>query len=133
MQRLEAFIASFHSRNDFSFFCGWGAQSFLSLRLGADGVVPSTGNLVPQRYKILYEAVENKDYALAGRMQQETDEVAALYQSNRTLGQSLAALKVMMEVQGFCKHYMAPPLTELPTQESEALANRWQNVYKKEK
>ena len=116
-QRLEACIRTYRNRMDFSFFCGWGAQSLKSLQMGADGVVPSTGNVVPEMYKTLYEAFLQHDDALAGEMQESTDAVAAVYQQGRTLGQSLAALKILMERRGLCQRYMMPPLTELQPEE----------------
>ncbi|MDR3220056.1 MAG: dihydrodipicolinate synthase family protein [Dysgonamonadaceae bacterium] len=123
-ERLEICINTYRNRADFSFFCGWGAQSLPSLRMGADGVVPSTGNIVPEMYKELYDAFLRKDYLQAEKMQEKTDAVAAIYQKGRTLGQSLAALKAMMETRGLCQSYMMPPLTELSHPEIEELKNR---------
>jgi 4-hydroxy-tetrahydrodipicolinate synthase len=122
-ERLETCINTYRNRSDFSFFCGWGAQSLQSLRMGADGIVPSTGNIVPEMYKELYDAFLRKDYLQAEKIQEKTDAVAAIYQKGRTLGQSLAALKVMMEKGGFCQAYMMPPLTELSYPEIETLKN----------
>jgi 4-hydroxy-tetrahydrodipicolinate synthase len=109
--RLETCINRYRNRADFSFFCGWGAQSLHSLQMGADGIVPSTGNIVPELYKELYNAFLNKEYQRAEQVQLQTDEVAVKYQKDRTLGQSLAMLKAMMETKGWCQRYMMPPLT----------------------
>ncbi|MDR0541784.1 MAG: dihydrodipicolinate synthase family protein [Dysgonamonadaceae bacterium] len=117
MERLETAINTYRNRSDFSFFCGWGAQGLQSLRMGADGIVPSTGNAVPEMYKALYDAFLQKEYALAEKIQKATDEVAAIYQQGRTLGQSLAALKILMERRGFCQRCMMPPLAELQPEE----------------
>ncbi|MBQ5637943.1 MAG: dihydrodipicolinate synthase family protein, partial [Alistipes sp.] len=46
LERMEQCIAVAKSREDFTYFCGWAAQSAHSLELGADGIVPSTGNFV---------------------------------------------------------------------------------------
>jgi dihydrodipicolinate synthase/N-acetylneuraminate lyase len=112
-ERMNTCIERYKNRPDFSYFCGWGAQSAGSLRLGADGIVPSTGNIVPGMYRQLYQAALKGDFETADRMQALTDEVAVLYQKDRTLGQSLAALKVMMHHEGLCGVTMMPPLTEL--------------------
>lgn len=112
-ERMKTLIERYKDRADFSYFCGWGAQSAGSLRLGADGIVPSTGNIVPELYKQLYEAALKGDFETANRMQALTDEVAVQYQKDRTLGESLAALKVMMHRKGMCGTTMMPPLTEL--------------------
>jgi 4-hydroxy-tetrahydrodipicolinate synthase len=117
-ERLQAAIHAWRDRPDFSFFCGWGAQGLQSLRMGADGIVPSTGNIVPEKYKALYDAFLRQDYALAEKIQTATDAVAATYQQGRTLGQSLAALKVLMERRGLCQRYMMAPLDELQPEEA---------------
>jgi 4-hydroxy-tetrahydrodipicolinate synthase len=113
MDRLQTSINTYRNRPDFSFFCGWGAQGLRSLQMGADGIVPSTANAVPELYKALYDAFLQHDDALAEALQAKTDAVAAAYQQGRTLGQSLAALKILMERRGFCGRYMMPPLTGL--------------------
>jgi 4-hydroxy-tetrahydrodipicolinate synthase len=113
MDRLQSAVDAYRDRPDFSFFCGWGAMGLKSLRMGADGMVPSTGNAVPELYHALYNAFLHADYEKAEKMQQATDAVAAVYQQGRTLGQSLAALKILMERRGLCRRHMMPPLTEL--------------------
>lgn len=118
-ERMKTCIERYKDRSDFSYFCGWGAQSAGSLQLGADGIVPSTGNLVPELYKSLYQAAVSSDFETAASMQALTDEVAICYQKNRTLGESLAALKVLMHSKGLCRSVMMPPLTELAPEEME--------------
>lgn len=119
INRLKTCISAFKDRADFSFFCGWGAQSANSLNWGADGIVPSTGNLVPEVYKNLYSACMTSDHDQADLLQARTDDLAKIYQSNKTLGQSLAALKEMMSVMDLCKPYMMPPLSTLGKEDSE--------------
>lgn len=119
MERLKKCISAYESREDFSFFCGWGGQSATSLKWGADGIVPSTGNVVPELYRDLYAAALGLEEGKADQLQQQTDEVARIYQENRTLGQSLAALKEMMGVLDLCSPYMMTPLTELNKAEKE--------------
>lgn len=119
--RMKTFIEIYKDRPDFSFYCGWGAQGAGSLELGADGIVPSTGNIVPELYGKLYQAYLDGDLKSAAIFQEETDKVALVYQQGRTLGQSLAALKVMMSIKDLCGTEMMPPLTKLSKQEVEIL------------
>lgn len=128
-ERMEICINKYKDREDFSFFCGWGAQSANSLKLGADGIVPSTGNIVPVLYNELYTAVQKGDFDKADLFQQRTDEVAKIYQTNRTLGQSLAALKVMMSHVDLCQPYMKPPLTELDEQDVQDIKSRMADCF----
>lgn len=113
LERMEACISISKGREDFAYFCGWAAQSAHSLELGADGIVPSTGNFVPKMFNDLYNAAINGDMDAANMLQEKTNMIAKIYQEGRTLGESLTALKVMMQVDGLCEPHMLPPLTRL--------------------
>jgi len=127
MERMEQCIAIARGREDFAYFCGWAAQSARSLELGGDGIVPSTGNYVPAMFSKLYEAATTGDMATANRLQDETNEIAKIYQKDRTLGQSLAALKVMMQTRGLCEPWMLMPLTRLPADEEQRIVGQVRN------
>lgn len=111
--RMKAFIELYKNDENFSYFCGWGAQSAGSMMLGADGIVPSTGNYVPEMYGKLYAAGLNADWEECKKWQEATDEIALLYQKDRTLGESLAVLKSLMNEKGICQTTMMPPLTAI--------------------
>ena len=117
LERMTACIEIARSREDFTYFCGWAAQSAHSLELGADGIVPSTGNFVPKHFQALYEAAVAGEMEEANRLQAVTDEMAKIYQQGRPLGQQLAALKCIMEQCELCGREMLPPLTMLPEAE----------------
>lgn len=112
-ERMETCISRYKNNASFSYFCGWGAQSSGSLKLGADGIVPSTGNYVPEMYLELYKAAKNQDWDACDMWQEETNKVALLYQKDRTLGESLAVLKALMNTKNICNKTMMPPLTEI--------------------
>lgn len=122
LERMEKCIEIARNNDDFTYFCGWAAQSAHSLELGGDGIVPSTGNFVPGMFRKLYDAAEAGDMEIANRLQDETNEIAKLYQAGRTLGQSLTALKVMMQTRGLCTPDMLMPLTRLSEQEEAEIA-----------
>jgi 4-hydroxy-tetrahydrodipicolinate synthase len=130
IDRLKILINSYKNRSDFSFFCGWGAQGAKSLEMGADGIVPSTGNIVPELYRMMYQAFLIGDYNKAEYFQAETDEVAAFYQKGKTLGESLAALKVLMSEKKICGTTMMPPLTQLSDQDSYNVRQKFINYLK---
>ena len=113
LDRMAQCIAVAQGREDFAYFCGWAAQSAHTLELGADGIVPSTGNFVPKLFRELYDAALKGDMAEAGRLQQLTDSMAVVYQQGRPLGQQLAALKRIMSRLDLCGCEMLPPLTML--------------------
>ena len=124
LERMAACIKISKERADFSYFCGWAAQSASALQQGADGIVPSTGNFVPGMFQQLYEAALRGDMDTAFRLQQETDEIARVYQKDRTLGQSLTALKVMMQQRGLCEPWMLMPLSRLAEEEERAIVEK---------
>ena len=124
LERMAQCIEIAKGREDFCYFCGWAAQSAHSLELGGDGIVPSTGNFVPEMFQQLYEAAIAGDMATANRLQEETNEIAKIYQKDRTLGQSLTALKVMMQTKGLCEPWMLMPLTRLSAEEEKEIARK---------
>ena len=117
LDRMAACIEIARSREDFTYFCGWAAQSAHALELGADGIVPSTGNFVPKHFQALYEAAVAGNMAEANRLQELTDRMAKVYQAGRPLGKQLAALKCIMQGIGLCGTEMFAPLTELSEEE----------------
>lgn len=109
-ERLQASLRLWKNRDDFAHYLGWSARSAAALIAGSDGLIPSTGNIFPEIYQKMLRAVAAGDTALAYEMQQQSDAGGALYQSGRTLGQSLWALKVLMHEKGLCQPVVMPPL-----------------------
>lgn len=124
IERMKQCVDISRDREDFAYFCGWAAQSAYSLSIGGDGIVPSTGNYIPEAFNQLYEAAVGGDMAEAERLQAETNEIAKIYQTGRTLGQSLCALKVMMQTKGLCEPWMLMPLTRLPQEEENLIKSQ---------
>jgi 4-hydroxy-tetrahydrodipicolinate synthase len=122
--RLEEGVRRWAHRADFSHLVGAAEQGAYGLELGSDGLVPSAGNLVPRMYRELYDAAVRGDREIAWRLQERTDALSAVYVTAPTLGQSLAALKVMAAVLGLCEPYMLPPLRRLPPEEEDAVRVR---------
>lgn len=127
-ERLKTCISLFKEREDFSYFCGWGAKSVDSLSLGADGIVPSTGNLVPSFYKEMMTEIGQSNWEKAMEWQELTDQIAVVYQRGKTLGQSLAALKLLMSERGLCQTFMKPPLTTLEDNLCAEILSNWKNL-----
>lgn len=119
--RMMTLIERYKDNPDFAYFCGWGAKGAESLLLGADGIVPSTANLVPALYGKLFAAAMAGQSGDVARLQALTDLVAGVYQAGFTLGESLAALKLLLHQQGRCGTAMKPPLSLLTTDKANAL------------
>ncbi len=119
--RREEVAKRFGGRPDFSLFMGIAAHSVPALRLGFDGLVPSGGNLYPERWSALYNAARAGDWAKAEQLQTQLDAIGAVFQRNRTLGQSLAALKAGLGLRSLCGPAMVPPLLPLSAADQETV------------
>lgn len=117
LERIDQSLSLWSKRGDFAYYLGWAAQSAYAVRKGADGIVPSTGNLTPKLYRELYEAAAKGDESESDRLQQLTNRISEIYQKDKNLSQSLPALKVMMSVFGLCKKYVMPPLYDMEKEE----------------
>jgi len=111
--RLDRSLELWSARSDFSHFLGWAGKSAHALFNGGDGLIPSTGNLAPEIYCEMTKAVLAGDTEKANYYQHLSDVLGNLYQSGRTLGESLSALKVLMQEAGLCQTHMMPPLSTL--------------------
>ena len=112
LARLEKAISMWKERPDFSFLIGWAAQSSYGLSLGADGIVPSTGNITPDMYSKIYNAVLKGDSSTADLYQQKTGKISQIYQKDKILSESIPALKIIMNYLGLCGPHVLPPLIE---------------------
>ncbi len=121
IERIDRSIEMWKDRKDFSFYLGWAAQSAHSVLLGADGIVPSTGNFVPDLFQKLYLAAAEGNEEEAHRLQDLTDEISLIYQKGRQLNTSLPALKVLMSEYGLCEPHAMPPMYNIVQDEQVQL------------
>ncbi|OAM90968.1 dihydrodipicolinate synthase family protein [Termitidicoccus mucosus] len=109
----QALLAAMHKdRADFTVFCGAMAHSARSLAAGADGNVPSAGNLDPAACRQLVDlslssAVVPSALAVA---QDRVAAVSKVYQEGRKLPAQISALKGCASLLGLCSPDMLPPL-----------------------
>jgi len=120
-KRLEELMRRFGGRPGFSIFVGVGALMARGLRLGADGIVPSVGNLIPDICHQLFTCAQRGDWAGVELHAARMNVVAGLYQTGRTLGESLAALKAALHCRGICEPNVLPPLSPLTEGETQQL------------
>lgn len=109
-ERMIQALQLWEGRADFHYILGWAAKSADALLNGADGLVPSTGNIYPEIYEDMLAAFKSGDRKKMYAMQKLSDDYGEMYQANRTLGESLYALKLMMKEKGICEQYVMPPL-----------------------
>lgn len=128
LPRLTELIHRFGGRPGFSIFVGVGALMEQGLKLGADGIVPSVGNLIPEVCQQLCEAARVADWPQAKLLVTRMNAVAAVYQKGRTLNESLAALKWAMHCRGMCSPEVLPPLPSLPSTQRENLRTEMERL-----
>jgi dihydrodipicolinate synthase/N-acetylneuraminate lyase len=111
--RMEETARRFGGRPDFSIFMGVALLSAKALKLGFDGLVPSSGNIVPALWRELYESARRGQWEAVEKLQSRLDSIGQVFQRERLLGESLAAIKAAMAGQGICEPHMLPPLRAL--------------------
>jgi dihydrodipicolinate synthase/N-acetylneuraminate lyase len=116
-ERLMKSLELWKDRRDFGHFLGWAGKSALALIGGSDGLIPSTGNLVPEIYSTMWDAFTENNFKEVYAMQNLSDKYGNLYQTDRTLGESLWALKFLMKEKGLCEDIVMPPLQPMSKEE----------------
>ena len=127
-ERLGELLRELGGREGFSIFVGTGALMAKGLLLGADGIVPSVGNLVPSLCRRLYDCATNGGGNEVETIHRQLMDVSSLYQNGRTLGQSLAALKGAMTWLGLCGPDVFPPLKPTTAAERAVIRDGMQRL-----
>jgi 4-hydroxy-tetrahydrodipicolinate synthase len=122
--RHEALLRRFGGRPDFAVFIGVGALMEKGLQMGADGIVPSVGNLIPEVCRQICAAARKADWSGVAELQVKMMSVAGVYQNGRSLNESLAALKAAMHLRGLCTPVVLPPLFPVLPRELEDIRGR---------
>jgi 4-hydroxy-tetrahydrodipicolinate synthase len=116
-ERLKKSLNLWKDRRDFYHFIGTNALMLEGLLSGSKGIVPSTANFLPGLYVELYRLCRHNYREEAEETYLRTVNWSAFYQEGKTLGESLAGLKVIMAEIGFCQPNVLPPLTQLDDKE----------------
>lgn len=119
--RLEEVARRFGGRPHFSILMGTASLALTAMRAGYDGVIPSSGNLVPELWQRFWQHASAGEWPQAEALQHQLDSIAHVLQGNRGLGGYLAALKAALAAQGICGPTVLPPLHPLPSQERETV------------
>ncbi len=100
-ERLQQSLQLWKDREDFSHFLGWAAKSADALFGGSDGLIPSTGNLVPEIYDTMLKAVEEGNKTDAQQMQQQSDDIWQPVSIRENIGRNFMGIKSIDERKGF--------------------------------
>ena len=124
---MKSLADNFGSRMDFSILSGWTVQSTHALTIGFDGIVPSTGNLIPQMFAELYQAVIEGEREKAEEIQSKIDPIAEFHQKDIPFSHMIPMLKVMMHEFGLCGPTVLPPLTRLGNEKESQIKKMMKN------
>lgn len=127
--RHEELLRRFGGHQNFSVFIGVGALMQNGLRLGADGIVPSVGNLIPDVCHHVCVAAQKADWPQVENLSARMTAVAALYQKGRNLNESLSALKAAMHLCGLCALQVMPPLRKVSEAELEKIRRQMTELH----
>ena len=128
-ERHAKLLQRFGGKKDFSVFIGVGALMQKGLRMGADGVVPSVGNLIPEVCCQFCVAAKESDWTAMENLFTRMNTVAALYQKGRNLNESLSALKAAMHLRGLCALQVLPPLRKVSETELEKIRRQMTELH----
>ncbi len=127
LDRMKILADKFTSRMDFSIMSGWTIKSTYALSLGFDGIVPSTGNLIPYMFTELYKAIIKGNRETAEEIQGIINPIANFHQKDIVISHAIAMLKVMMNELGLCDRTVLPPLTRLSAEKEEQIEKMMKN------
>jgi 4-hydroxy-tetrahydrodipicolinate synthase len=128
LDRLGSLIEMFGDREDFVLMCGWTVESTRTLLMGFDGIVPSTANVIPDRFYELYQAARQGDVKRSMELQAVVNPVAELHQKNRSVSWAISGLKVMMNEMNLCAPWVRPPLIRLGRDEEAELRDAFRKL-----
>ena len=122
--RMVELLKELGGKKDFSVFIGTGPLMGQGLLLGAEGIVPSVGNIAPGLCRELFDAAGRGDAPATDSLHRRLMAVSSIYQNGRRLNHSLAALKTTMSLLGLCGPDMLPPLARVDAAERAALRTK---------
>jgi 4-hydroxy-tetrahydrodipicolinate synthase len=116
-ERYTAILNRLGGKDDFSFLVGALPLASEAFQLGAKGMVPAGANLAPRPFQSMMEHARQGNWDEVNALQEQIDSVAATFQRGRSMGQSLAALKIAMNALGLCGPTVLPPLIPADAEE----------------
>lgn len=119
--RQVALAEKFKGRKDFAVFCGAASHASAAMQAGADGCVPSLGNLAPAFCRGWMDSAVAAETALDD-LQSQANTLAAIYQTGRPLHRQVPALKACSELLGHASRHVLSPLLPTPEDEIPAMA-----------
>lgn len=126
-QRLVESLEMWSTRKDFFHVVGVNKLMIQGLELGSKGIIPSSANIQPKLYNELYTYCMNGQQEKAYEAFIKTEKLSEIYQKNKTLGTSLAALKCILAISDLCMPNVIRPLSNLNESEFNEIKDLYKN------
>lgn len=130
--RLEKSLALWRDRTDFFHLVGVNKLMVKGLLLGSRGIIPSTGNFAPAIYQEVYKQCQNNNIKEAEELLEHTQELCDVYQKDMLLGESLAALKVILAHLDLCGPDVLPPIINSSEEEKNRIIENYKRTIRHE-
>lgn len=117
LETLQRFVVLKQGRPDFGISQGSETALVAGLRLGADGIVPGTGNIAPGLALRLIAAVRDGDDDAADEAQRITTALTGMHDFRP----GVPSVKAILDLLGLLPPHVAPPLAECTETERHAL------------
>ena len=127
-ERVKKLAELFKDDDNFSLFIGWTNKSSEALLMGFDGIVPNTGNIVPQLFQSLYKEASSDNKEEAEKYQAKAELLSNLVQTNKTMARTIPELKTIMHSLGICEPNVLPPLVPLTKSEQDVLIKEYKSL-----
>lgn len=124
IERMHKTAELFAGRKDFKLYMGSAILAVRALQCGFDGLVPSSGNLLPGYWRDLVRAARAGQWKTAEDLQKKLDAINVVFQDGNSLGQSLWSLKVALNAESLCEPHVGIPLLPLTDEEARKVCDR---------
>ena len=126
--RMRESLTLWADRDDFIYLVGVMEFMYEGLKAGADGLVPSTANIVPEMYHNMFSLHLQGKYDEVEKIHLLANEILSIYKNGHTLVESIATLKYLASLEGLCDMVLLPPLTGLSESEKTIAREKWEKM-----
>ncbi len=116
MEYFNALLEFKKARRNWKVFCGHERMAFNSLMAGADGLVPSIGNVFPRMMGSLWEAAVKGDWESVRKIQSRVDEVNRYNMKINSSLRGVIMRKKALEILGICNSKVSEPCMSPPAE-----------------
>ena len=126
--RMTTSLNLWRDREDFFYLVGVNQMMDKGLKLGADGLVPSTANIIPDTYTKMFNLHKEGRYDEVKKVHRMTNDVLSIYLNDNLVGEAITMLKYLASLKGLVQPYTLPPLAILSDQQKTRVKKEWDRI-----